>query len=130
MMSRRDSRRTARRLFRACLVGGRLDETRVRQATARLAATRPRQGLAVLEELHRLIRTEITRWNLHIESAILLPSDRLAEFEACIASHAGGPVETTSAVNPSLIGGLRLRLGSDVWDGSVAGRLARLGSES
>ena len=130
MMSRRDSRRTARRLFRACVANGRLDADRVRRATKLVAGRKPRQGLVVLEEFHRLIRNEIGRWQLHVESAAPFPPERLAEIQARVTSRAGGPVETTSSVNPALIGGLRLRLGSDVWDGSVAGRLARLRSES
>lgn len=126
MKSRRETRRAARRLFRACMSEGRLDPARVSRATGFLGKARPRQGLAVLEEFHRLVRTEISRWQLHVESAVALPRDRLAELEARVATRAGGPVETTSSTKPSLIGGLRLRLGSDVWDGSVAQRLRQL----
>lgn len=129
-MSRRDSRRTARRLFRACVADGRLDPERVRRASQLLAGRKPRQGLAVLEEFARLVRTEAARWQLRVESAAPLAEAQLREVEAKVARRAGGPVEATSAVNPALIGGLRLRLGSDVWDGSVAGRLARLLSSS
>lgn len=129
MKSRRDTRRAARRLFRACLADGRLDPARVSRAAAFLGKARPRQGLAVLEEFHRLVRTEVDRWHLHVESSTPLSPDRLAALESRVAARAGGPVETSSSVNPALIGGLRLRLGSDVWDGSIAGRLDRLRSE-
>ena len=29
-------------------------------------------------------------------------------------------------INPQLLGGMRIRVGSDVWDGTVRGRLERL----
>jgi F-type H+-transporting ATPase subunit delta len=29
-------------------------------------------------------------------------------------------------VNPQLLGGMRIQVGSDVWDGTVRGRLERL----
>jgi F-type H+-transporting ATPase subunit delta len=32
-------------------------------------------------------------------------------------------------VNPALIGGLRIQIGSNVWDGSVQNRLARLNEQ-
>jgi F-type H+-transporting ATPase subunit delta len=38
----------------------------------------------------------------------------------------GSDVSADFSVNPKLIGGLRIRIGDDVFDGSVRGRLARL----
>ncbi|MCC7519479.1 MAG: F0F1 ATP synthase subunit delta [Verrucomicrobiae bacterium] len=130
MKSRRDSRRAARRIFRACFADSRLDTERVRRAVRSLGGQKPRQGLAVLEEFHRLVRTEVTRWQLRIESAAPLPPECLAELQARVAARAGRPVESAASVNPALIGGLRLRLGSDVWDGSVAQRLRQLEVQS
>lgn len=130
MKSRRDSRRTARRLLRACMAHGQLDGERVRRTTQLLGARRPRQGLAVLEEFARLVRAETTRWKLHVESAAPLSAERLAEITTRLAARARGAVETTASVNPALLGGLRLRLGSDVWDGSVAQRLRQLEAQN
>ncbi len=46
-----------------------------------------------------------------------------------LRSKYGDGLTTDFRVNPNLIGGLRIRVGSDVWDGSVRGRLDRLEQE-
>jgi F-type H+-transporting ATPase subunit delta len=38
----------------------------------------------------------------------------------------GGDLTAEFVVNPQLLGGMRIRVGSDVWDGSVRNRLERL----
>jgi F-type H+-transporting ATPase subunit delta len=45
---------------------------------------------------------------------------------ANLAQRYGQGLNVTFAVNPSLIGGLRVKVGSDVFDGSVKARLAEL----
>jgi len=41
----------------------------------------------------------------------------------------GSDLATDFKINPDLLGGLRIKIGSDVWDGSVRNRLTRLGEE-
>ena len=41
----------------------------------------------------------------------------------------GNDLTTEFKTNPDLIGGLRVRVGSDVWDGSVRARLQNLGNK-
>ena len=41
----------------------------------------------------------------------------------------GKEVATEFLVNPQLLGGMRIRVGSDVWDGTVRNRLERLQQE-
>ncbi len=38
----------------------------------------------------------------------------------------GQDLTTEFSVNPALLGGMRIRVGSDVWDSSVRNRLERL----
>jgi F-type H+-transporting ATPase subunit delta len=38
----------------------------------------------------------------------------------------GDQVEAEFALDPELLGGMRIQVGSDVWDGSVKNRLERL----
>jgi F-type H+-transporting ATPase subunit delta len=46
-----------------------------------------------------------------------------------LAVRYGAELVTEFRVNPDLIGGLRVKIGDDVWDGSVRGRLNRLEQE-
>ncbi len=123
------SRRTiadATRLFRACCVEGALDEARVRQVVREFAARRPRGYLATLGVFRRLVQLECARHNANIESAQALPDDLKVKVLETLNAAYGSGLNTVFSENPKLIGGLRIQVGSDVYDGSVRGRLARL----
>jgi F-type H+-transporting ATPase subunit delta len=126
MKSSREARKTARSLFRACLSGGRLDASRVRAVTDTIAAEKPRGYLAILQLLSRLVRLELDRRHVVIESAAPLTESEMNNLRADITRTHGADLTFDTAVRPELIGGLRVRVGSDVWDGSVCARLEAL----
>jgi F-type H+-transporting ATPase subunit delta len=126
MKMARRTRRAARRLFRACLVGGRLDEGRVREAVRRLAASRRRGSLPLLSHFHRLVTLDRAGHGAVVVSAVPLSPDVRASVEAAVARLYGPGVVTSFQDDPDLIGGMRLRVGSDVYDGSVRRALAAL----
>jgi len=55
-----------------------------------------------------------------------LPADRLAQFEKRIAAATGRKVNMTANVDPALIGGAVARVGSIVYDGSIATQLSKM----
>jgi F-type H+-transporting ATPase subunit delta len=120
--------RTARRLYRFCRVDGRLDPERTTAVARRLAATPRRGSLAVLQELERLVRLDQQRHRAQIASAVPLPQDVRADVVRRLARAYGAHVAATFVEDPSLIGGLRVRIGSDVYDGSVRAKLQALES--
>jgi len=120
------ARRRARRLYRACLVDGRLDERRALQVADGLAGTGGHAGLAVLAEFGRLVRLDRERHRAVVESAVPLPPDLRAGVEAGVTRAYGPGVIISFAENPALIGGMRVRVGTDVWDGSVLAALRAL----
>ncbi len=121
----RDAQRHARRLFDASFIEGRLDAQRSIAVADELIATKPRHGFQILKEFVRLIRLEVQRHTALIESAVAL--DQASQEVIVNALKARDPqVEVSTAVNQTLIGGTRIRLGSDVWDGTVLSRLQQL----
>jgi F-type H+-transporting ATPase subunit delta len=126
MRSPREARKTARSLFRGCLTGGRLDATRVRAVTEVVATDKPRGYLSILQVFSRLVRLELERRHAVIESAVPLSESEMKEVRAEITRAHGDDLTFDTAVRPDLLGGLRVRVGSDVWDGSVRARLAAL----
>jgi F-type H+-transporting ATPase subunit delta len=126
MKSTRRTRRAARQLFRLCVVDGRLDEERVRRVARRIAESRRRGGLAVLSGLQRLVRLDRERHTAVVESAMSLSDDVREDVKAGLARIYGTGLETSFENNPALIGGMRIRVGSDVYDGSVRSRLEAL----
>src|SRR5258708_7672929 len=120
------ARREARQLFRSCFVNAVLDDQRVGQAVREVADAKPRGFLAILSHFHRLVKLEIERRTARIDTAVPLP-DQLADSIKNNLSRIYGPGLIFSfSQNPALIGGLRVRVGSDVYDGSVQSSLERL----
>ncbi len=120
------AKRETKQLFRFCLVDGRLDENRVRQVVQRVVAAGHRDCLAILSQFRRLVRLDLARHTATIESATPLPADLQVAVEASLTRRYGPGLATTFAHRPALIGGVRIQVGSDVYDGSVRARLMAL----
>jgi len=126
MKASRTTRRAARRLFRLCRVDGRLDAERVRLVATRIAGSGRRGTLAMLGQLLRLVRLDRDGHRAIVESATLLPDDLRVDVESGLARLYGQGLDTSFEINPRLIGGMRIRVGSDVYDASVRAKLAAL----
>jgi F-type H+-transporting ATPase subunit delta len=125
MKINRRTKRAARELYRLCAVDGALDETRVRTAAGHLAGSDRRGALALLQAFHRLVRLDRDRRRAVVESATPLGETMREELRRDVA-RVYGDVDTTFTDNPALIGGIRIKVGSDVYDGSVRARLDAL----
>ena len=122
----KQARRDAKQLFRLCLVQGLLDEDRARRVAQRIMVAKPRGYLAILSYFQRLVALDQARHAANIETATALPADLQASVQTGLARVYGPGLNTAFAENSNLIGGMRIRVGSDVYDGSVQGRLAAL----
>ena len=116
----------ARHLFRLCLVNGSLKEERVRQIIQGILTGKRRGYLALANEFERLVKLERLRHTAKVESAVPLPPDLQANVKANLVRMYGPELDTSFAQSPALIGGMRIRVGSDVYDGSVQAGLAAL----
>jgi F-type H+-transporting ATPase subunit delta len=120
------AQREARQLFRSCQANGLLDESRVRQATTLLLAKKPRGYVEILSRLHRLVKLDLEQHAARIESATSLPADLQTGVADRIKKIYGAGADITFRQNPALLGGLRIQVGSDLYDGSVRTRLDKL----
>ena len=121
----RDARRQSRELFEMTLVNGRLDHARLRQVFDGVEEAKPRHYLPILKELTRLVRLETSLHHAIVESATPLDAPQVAEIEKNLRSRFG-EITTEFRQNPALIAGTRVKIGSDVWDGSIQARLDAL----
>jgi F-type H+-transporting ATPase subunit delta len=126
MRSTKRNIRTARRLYRLCRVDGLLDESRARLVVQRIVDSRRHDSVGVLAHFHRLIKLDQENHTAHVESAVPLPADLRAQLEADIRRWFGSGVNAEFTENRELIGGVRMRVGSHVYDGTVRGRLAAI----
>ena len=122
----KQSRREAKQLFRSSFVDGMLDENRARDVVRRVVAAKPRGYLAILTHFQRLVKLDQERRTARVESATPLANDARATVQAHLTQAYGPGLNIQFAENPALIGGMRIKVGSDVYDGSVQARLAAL----
>jgi F-type H+-transporting ATPase subunit delta len=122
----KQARREAKRIFRSTLMNGVMDPGEVRAAVQQLIEKKPRHYLATLEHLKRLVQLEENRRSARIESAVSLSPDQQSSITAQLQKLYGRGLNISFHQNPALVAGMRVRVGSDVYDGSVASRLALL----
>ena len=122
----KQARREAKEVFRSCTADGFVDEKRVRDVVQRVLQIKPRGYLAILEHFQRLLKLAIDQRTARVESATPLGQDLQAKVQANLTKAYGPGLRFSFTENPALIGGLRIKVGSDVYDGTVQGRLAAL----
>lgn len=126
MKINKQARRDGKSLFRSCLQNDQLDETRVRAAVTAVLEQKPRGYLGVLHHFTRLVKLEVQRRTAVVESSVALAPDLQAQISERLSSVYGEGLSITFSENASLIGGIRVQVGSDVFDGSVRSRLNSL----
>ena len=117
---------SARRLFGLCQTAERFDESKLRTVIARLVEAKPRDYKAILAAIQRLTRLELERRQVTVESAVEVDESTRQRVVAGLAKQYGPDLVVQYQITPALLGGLRIRVGNDVFDGSVQGRLERL----
>lgn len=123
----KDALRSARQLFRACIdSSGRLHTSRVKRVIKRVGEAKPRNYLAILTSFQRLVRLELDKRNAVVESVVRLSNEMREQLRVDLQKKYGDDLTLDFYENPSLIGGLRVKVGSHVWDGSVAAKLEAL----
>jgi F-type H+-transporting ATPase subunit delta len=126
MRTTKQIKREAKQLFRLCLVNGLLDEGRTRPVVEQIVERKGRGYLALLLEFQRLVRLDCEVHTAEVATAVTLPADLRMEILSRL-KHAYGPaINIQFAQKPALIGGMRIKVGSDVFDGSVQSGLAAL----
>ena len=122
----KEMRQMSKDLLRASFVDGQLDQARVGFLVTALIEKKPRNYRKVLDAYKRLLRLEIEKRSATVESATEIDAGVRAGMTENLKTKYGHDVATTFVVNPELLGGMRIRVGSDVWDSSVRNRLQLL----
>jgi F-type H+-transporting ATPase subunit delta len=126
MKINKEIRRLSREMLRASFTDGQLDPGRIASLVDSLIARKPRNYIGVLKNYRRLLRIEVEKRRARIETASEVDRETGSRLVANLKKKYGGDLTTEFVVNPQLLGGMRIRVGSDVWDGSVRNRLERL----
>ncbi|MFD0772776.1 F0F1 ATP synthase subunit delta [Streptomonospora algeriensis] len=76
-----------------------------------------------LEYFGRLVAERAQRYVALVRTAVALSEDRQERLRTVLARIYGRPIHLNIDVDPSIMGGMSVRVGNEVIDGTVAGRL-------
>ena len=116
----------ARQFFKLSMVDGVVSPDRVAGVLEYIEQHRPAHAIAVLKAYHRLVATEVARGQAIVEHAGSIADASLAAIAAAMTKKYSRPVTATARQNDTLLAGLRVRVGDDTYESSVAGQLAAL----
>lgn len=122
----KQARRTAKQLFKSCLREGQLQDDKVRETVRALIAAKPRDYLAVLVHFKRLVKLEVQRRTALIETVVPMAPEVAKAIQQALATRYGPGLRFVFAQRAELLGGLRVQVGSDVFDGTIRARLEAL----
>jgi F-type H+-transporting ATPase subunit delta len=126
MRTAKEARKVSGMLFRNSFTEGKLDKEKISHMVESLLAEKPRHYVDALKDYQRLIRLETEKRHAVIESATQLNDSLANQILANLRARYGDDLTTEFRTNPDLLGGLRIKIGDDVWDGSVKQRLHKL----
>ncbi len=128
MRADKKTKALAKQLFKLSLVNGAVSAEQVTGVLGYIEKNVPRHTLAVLQLYHRAIATELAKSSAVVEHAGPIGDGTLKAIESAMTKKYSRPVTATAKPNPKLLAGLRVRIGSDVYESTVAGQLAALSS--
>lgn len=126
MAANKQTKLLAKQLFKLSVVDGAVSSDRVAGVLGWIDKHQPRHPLALLQQYHRHIATELAKSRAVVEHAGQVGEATLKQIEAAMTKKYSRAVTAVAKPNADLLAGLRVRIGSDVYESSVAGQLAAL----
>jgi F-type H+-transporting ATPase subunit delta len=108
------------------LLGSRASDVTIGLASMVVAAGRGRELPDIVDALLELSASQEGRQVAEVRSAIDLTEDQRTRLAEALKSATGSDVDVRVVVDPNVVGGLVVRVGDQVIDGSVRHRLAQL----
>ena len=116
----------AKKLAELSLENGIVSAEKVEGVLQALKKNSPRKPKTVLKHYLYYIKHAINRSRAVIEYAGRVDESAITAIRSQLSSTYNRPITTNTVENNSLIAGIRVSIGDDIYDASVAGRLANL----
>lgn len=126
MSAQKQAQKLARQLFRLSFANGELSAEHVAGVLAWVEKHRPAHPHAVLTAYQRLIAAEVARGEAVVEHAGPLAPAALSGIAGALTTKYGRRITAVARPNDALIAGVRVRVGDDLFESSVAGHLQAL----
>ena len=116
----------ARQLFKLSLADGRVSAEQVSGVLGWVEKHSPRRPLTLLKLYQRLITTELAQSHAVVAHAGSLGAGVLAQVEQAMTKKYLRPISASALPDASLLAGIRVRVGDDVYESSIASQLTSL----
>lgn len=104
---------------------GDLEESKVKKYLGNLKNFPPSKALSLTKDYLKGLKSDIEKRTLFIESAVALSTDQVEQIKKSFKG--SYPVASVQAnLNPSLLGGIRLKMSDVVFDDSISNKIERL----
>jgi|UniRef100_UPI004049A2E0 F-type H+-transporting ATPase subunit delta len=122
----KQAQQLARQLFKMSLVNGVVDAAQVGGVLAYVEKHQPANPVMVLQAYLQYITRELAKSSAIVEHAGSIKDGVLRSLEGALTQKYKRQVTASAVHNAALIAGLRLRIGDDVYEASIAGQLEQL----
>ncbi len=126
MSAAKQTRLLAKKLFKLSVVNGVVVPDQVAGVLGWIEKHSPRHPLALLKAYHRYIAAELAKSQARVEHAGPVGEGTLKTIEGAMTQKYKRLIAVSARPNPSLLAGLRIRVGSDLYESSVSGQLSTL----
>lgn len=126
MAADKQTKLLAKQLFKLSLVNGAVSPEQVAGVLGWVEKHTPHRPVALLKAYQHRIAIELAKSRAEVEHAGPVSDATLKQIEAAMTKRYSRPVTASARPNAKLLAGLRVRVGSDVYESSVAGQLATL----
>jgi len=124
--SKKQVQQLARQFFKLSVADGMISPERVSAVLQHIENHPPAHAIAVLKTYHRLVATELARSRAVVEYAGSVRAGTLETIAAAMTKKYGRTITAVGRKNDALLAGLRVRIGDDTYESSVASQLATL----
>lgn len=126
MAANKQTKLLAKQLFKLSVVDGTVSPDRVAGVLGWVEKHAPRHPVPLLKIYHRFVAAELAKSQALVQHAGPVADAALRAIEAAMTAKYRRPVAAVTVASPQLFAGLRVRVGSDVYESSVSGQLAAL----
>ncbi len=126
MAADKQTKLLAKQLFKLSLVNGVVSPEQVAGVLGWVEKYSPHRPVALLKAYHHRIAVELAKSHAEVEHAGPVTAATLKLIEGAMSQRYKRVVTATARPTAQLLAGLRVRVGSDVYESSIAGQLATL----
>lgn len=113
------------RLVEASFKDGRMIESQVSKSIKLLKTYPKAKAILALSEYLKSLKRMERQYTIYIESSIPLPLDVVNRMKR-VVSKKMTITKVITSVNPQILGGFKLKIGDEIWDESILGRINQI----